>query len=126
MAEIWKQYPESEKYIISSNGKVKSLHGKKPKILKTRIDLFINKKRISWLLPDLIHYVFGNNRSHPGKQNSRAKLTENQVVIIRDIFKRGDGDKNNITFTYNEFLEYNGINKRTLEVLLEGKTWKHV
>ncbi len=65
-------------------------------------------------------------RSMQGSHHPQAILNETKVKIIRNIFKRGDGDKNKITFNYQEFLEYNGINKRTLEVLLEGKTWKHV
>lgn len=125
MSEIWKKYPDSEKYMISNIGRVKSFYGKKSKILKSRVDLYVNKKRFSWLLSELVQYIFDNklNRSHKGSKNPRAKLTEVQVRMLREKFK----DSLSLIFTKKEMCKFLNIHNRTFEsAIINKETWQDI
>jgi len=138
MSEIWKKYPDSEKYMISNTGRVKSSYGKKSKILKSRVDLYVNKKRFSWLLSELVQYVFDNklNRSHKGSENPRAKLTEIQVKMIRERYNSESDNfhkylkENNIEYIYKftgkELCRFLNIHNRNLRAINNNEIWKHL
>lgn len=54
-----------------------------------------------------------------GEQNGRSKLNENIVYMLKKMSSRSD-------FSTAEWAKFYGVDKRTISLIVEGKTWKHV
>lgn len=104
--EIWKKYPDSDKYLVSSLGRVKSLHFGKERILKhfrnnrnyLLVDLRYDGERHRWLVSRLVAYTFKGKSdlqaahlNHNKKDNSLANIQyQTQSENIKADFKCGN------------------------------------
>jgi len=67
----------------------------------------------------LFHSYEFKLRSANGEKNGRAKLTETQVVQIRNLFKTGQYTKTKLS---KEFM----VGLTTIRMIINKKNWKHV
>jgi len=67
---------------------------------------------------DNINDKLNKNRQANGEKINHAKLTETDVLKIRDMFSKG---KSQLSIA-----EYFGITKRSVCYIINRKTWKHI
>ena len=70
-------------------------------------------------------HLTGLKISKKGQNHKMSKLTDVDVLKLREEHLKIEGKKEILKFLSNKSLEYS-VNKRTIQLIINRKTWRHI
>ena len=117
-AKLKQQDVDIIKNLLSQNYSLEDIIKDFPFVSKSTISMINNGK--IWIDRGRIYPIAKLSTNHIGSKNGRSKLTENDVILIRTRYSKGE----TIAEIYKDFKEK--ISESTLESAIYGKTFKHL